>query len=517
MSRLRRAFHGVVSSYTLLAATAIYSLASVPVALHYLDTERFGLWALMGTLAGYLTLIDAGMSSAAARLLIDHKDDPDGGNYGSLIKTGWLVSLVQALIIFLAGETFAGLFAHLMNISPALQAEFIELVHWQCGVLALSFAARMLNLMLGAHQRMDWVNYTGVIGLLVNFAVQWLLFNRGCGVLSLVGGTLAATLLSIALLAFSCQWLELLPKAGCWGRASWPHFQELFNYGKDVFLVAVGTQLIMASQIMVITSLLGLKAAAVWSVGLRVFNLLTQVVWRVSDMSMAALAEMLARGEVARLRDRYRSLAMLSFSFAGYVAVSFAVCNSLFVSAWTHGKIYWPAGNDWLLALWMVISAVVHCHNSFALMTKRVDFMRYIYFVEGVLFVASSCWVARWGGLTAIIICSIVSSTLFSGAYGVWRISRFFALPLQEIAWAWLQPLIKVLALYLPVAMLVWWLPLPLSQYARLVFNAVLAGGVGTLLFIRYGIPVSFQTEMSQRIPAWLSLILSKVLHKPAT
>ncbi len=93
MSRFRRAVHGVASSYILLAATAVYSLASIPMALHYLDTKRFGLWVVMGTLAGYLNLIDAGMTGAAARLLVDYKDDRNGGAYGSFIKTGWLVSL----------------------------------------------------------------------------------------------------------------------------------------------------------------------------------------------------------------------------------------------------------------------------------------------------------------------------------------------------------------------------------------------------------------------------------------
>ena len=53
MSRFKRAIHGVASSYVQLAANAVYSLASVPIALHYLDKERFGLWALMSTLVGY--------------------------------------------------------------------------------------------------------------------------------------------------------------------------------------------------------------------------------------------------------------------------------------------------------------------------------------------------------------------------------------------------------------------------------------------------------------------------------
>src|SRR5258708_1217157 len=99
MSRFRRVVHSVASGYAVLAATAVYGLASVPLALHYLPQERFALWALMSSIGLYLSLIDLGMSGSVARLLIDHKDQRAGGVYGSLIQTGWLVLLTQALLI----------------------------------------------------------------------------------------------------------------------------------------------------------------------------------------------------------------------------------------------------------------------------------------------------------------------------------------------------------------------------------------------------------------------------------
>jgi O-antigen/teichoic acid export membrane protein len=516
MSRFRRVVHGVASSYVLLAATAFYSLASLPVALHYLDPKRFGLWVVMGTLMGYLGLIDAGMTSAAARLLIDHKDDRHGGNYGSLIKTGWLVSLLQGAIIFVIGLSLAGTFGRLLAISDALQPEFIRLVNWQCGVVALMFASRMLGLVLNAHQRMDLSNYIGVGGLVVNFAAQWIFFHFNFGVLSLALGSLVSTLMILVLQGLACAVLKLFPRAGGWGRVSWRHFKELFNYGKDVFLVGVGTQLIMTSQIIVITRMLGPEAVAVWGVGVRVFNLLNLLIWRLSDMSGAALAEMLARGEIARLRDRYRSLAILSFSFAGWAAVSFALCNSLFIPILTHGKIHWPVENDWLLAIWMILSAVVHCHNCFVLMTKQVGFMRYVFFVEGVFFASLSFLVARWGGLAAIIGCSILCSTAFSGAYGIWRIGHFFEISYVEVAFGWLRPMLKVLMFYLPAAGLTWWLLAPASGLTRLGINVLLAASLGAYLFLRFGIPIAFQSELLRRVPVRAVPLLKRMFAKPA-
>jgi O-antigen/teichoic acid export membrane protein len=512
MSRFKRAIHGVTSSYVLLATVAVYSLASVPMALYYLDKERFGLWALMGSLVGYLSLIDAGMSASAARLIIDHKDDRDGGHYGSLIKTGWLVSLVQGAIILVTGLVFANSFARLLAIPAELQSEFIHLVYLQCGVAALSFGTRILSLVLGAHQRMDLVNYTGILSLAVNFAALWVFFHFGFGVLSLAWAALCATMTTVVCQWLACEVFKLFPGRGGWGKASWVHFKEIFAFGKDIFLVSVGTQLIIASQTIIITRMLGLSAAAVWSVGLRVFNLVSQVIWRISDMSGPAFAEMMVRGEIARLRERYRAVVILTASLSGFAAVSFVLCNSLFIPFWTHGKIQWPVMNDVLLGVWMIVVAVLHCHNGFVLLTKKIGFMRYVYFMEGMVFVTLSLLVARRGGLPAIIACSIVCSTCFSGAYGVRRISRYFNFSLREVGLDWLRPMGRMLLFYLPLAALAWWALLPLSALPRLGIHVLVSLVVGGFLFLRFGLPSDFQREILSRAPKIFGPILKRVL-----
>jgi O-antigen/teichoic acid export membrane protein len=93
----------VASSYVSLASNLVYSIASVPLALHFVTKQEFGLWALMFQIASCLAVIDFGMSPAVARLLIEEKDRPDGGGYGSLIQTAVLVSLLQGFLILATG------------------------------------------------------------------------------------------------------------------------------------------------------------------------------------------------------------------------------------------------------------------------------------------------------------------------------------------------------------------------------------------------------------------------------
>jgi O-antigen/teichoic acid export membrane protein len=515
MSRLRRMAHNVASSYAALAAASLFSLALVPVALHYLGAEsgHFALWLLMSTITGYMSLIDLGMSSSVARLLIDYKDRRDEGEYGSLIKTGGLVLWVQGGIILAAGVSLAPVLAWGLKIDPALRGEFVRLLGWQSGSVALGFALRIFGHVLTAHQRNDLQNYSQISSLAVNFCLMWLFFRLGCGVLSLAWASLLSALYSGLFCLGAVVRLRLLPARGAWGRVSAARFRELFSYGQAIFLVALGTQMIMASQILIIQRTLGSLAATLWGLGTRAFFLLSQIIWRIADMAAPAFSEMIVRGERQKLQARYREVAMLTGALSGFMAVGFALCNSVFVTVWTHGRIAWPAGNDVALAFWMVVMALIHCHNGFVLLTKQIGFMRYVYFIEGVTFVALALALAPWGGIPAVIGCSIGCSCLFSGAYGIFRIASYFGVARREVLLRWSGLLAATIVRCVPVALLAWFVARPIESPAwRLAVLAIVFGVLGGLMFLRFGLPASFQREVSTRAPQLILPFIRRVI-----
>src|SRR5678815_3228204 len=120
MSRFRRYAHSLASGYVLLGANMLFTLASVPLALHYLSKTEYGLWALVMTLGGYLALVDFGLSASVARILIDHKDDPRDGQYGAIIQTGILVGAAQGVIILAAGSLLAQFAGSWLDITPQM-------------------------------------------------------------------------------------------------------------------------------------------------------------------------------------------------------------------------------------------------------------------------------------------------------------------------------------------------------------------------------------------------------------
>lgn len=511
MSRIKRFAHSLASGYLLLVANAIYTLATVPLALHYLSREQFGLWALMTSIASYFSLVDLGMSSSIGRLLIDHKDNRTSDTYGSLIKTGWLVLTVQGITIFLVGFFIAPFLSRLLHIRQDMSTDFVLLLKWQCLVLALGFATRIFSHLLYAHQRIDIVNYAQMGMFVVNFALLWIFFERGDEVLSLVWAGLWGMGFSAMTTWLACWQLKLFPPANAWGQISSQHFKEVSSYGMDMFVATLGAQLVSASQPIIITRVLGLEAAGAWNVGTKMFNLCMSAIWRIPQMASPAFSEMIVKHEQPRLLDRYRAMHILILSLTGFAAVSLVMCNSLFVPLLSHHKFSWPQFNDVLLGFWMIILAVEN-HNSFALLTKKVGFMGYVLLAEGIVFVCVALPAVWWGGLPAVIATSIICRALFSGAYGIWRVSDFFRVPIREVALHWFIPLAKMLLFFLPLALGLWLLSQKVEGLlSRLVLRMLFSGTIGLYLFLRYGILDTLQSELLTHVPKQIKPFLRQI------
>ena len=515
MSRARRFIRNVASSYLLLFASMLYVLASVPLALKFLTREEFGLWALMTQISGYLALIDLGTSPSVSRLLIDCKDRPDDGDYGSLIQTGGLVLTCQGVIILLVGLLGSPLASHLLQIPSHLEASFVYLMRWQSVILAAGFVTRVFGHVLYAHQQSDHINYVQAILSVVNLLVLWVAFLVGVRTYSIlwVGATTCAVT-SITYVAF-CVKLRLLPKRGHWGVPSWSRFRELFQYGKDVFLISLGRQLTMASQTLVISRSLGLGAVAAWSVGTRIFNVLLQLISRIFDFAEPIFAEMVVRGERDNLRERFRSTTTLAASLSGVAAVLFALCNTSFVSLWTSGKITWSVPCDVLLGIWLIILVQVGCHVGLVFVSKQVEWIRYVYFVEGAIFVGVASLAALRGGLATIVAMSILCSLGFSYLRGLRHTVSFLGLSMREIAVDWLKPMARIILFLVPAALLAAWAFRPLTTFPRLLAAGLPVGAYASFLLLRYGIPDSLKGDVVRHAPKMLSRGLGRLIGVP--
>ncbi len=501
MSRLKRFTHSLLSSYAFLGVNVLYTLASVPLALKYLSKAEFGLWALTLQMAGYISLVDLGMGSSVARILIDHKDDRAGGRYGSAIQSGLLVGLAQGLIALAVGLSLVWFMAGWLLVPRELSRQFLWLMIGQVFLTAATFVSRIFSQLLYAWQRIDISNYAQIAQLVIGFAVLWIGFYFGLGVFSLLAGFMAGWLVNTALCFLACHRLGIWPKAGEWGRASREQFRELFSYGADLFLITIGTQLIISSQTVLVSRQLGLEAAALWSVMTKAFTVVSQLVFRIIGNAMPAFAEMYVRNERDRLWSRYRSMFVIMSVLSGVCGVLFAACNGPFVSVWMHGQFSWPAIDNVLLAAWLIVSIQQCCHNSLIMCLKEIRGLQYVFLLEGVLFVGVAIVILPSTGMTGMLVCSLVATTLFTWLCGVWRVAGLSGKGWKPLVWDWQRPLFGVLGVMVPCWLAIEWTLRGAPDWLRLVINGGLLTAIGIWVSLRFALPSELTVEIVGKLP----------------
>jgi O-antigen/teichoic acid export membrane protein len=396
------------------------------------------------------------------------------------------------------------------KIPIALESKLIWLLVGQSAMLGFSFSLRIFSHMLVAHQRYDVTNYTSAVLFGVSYFVLWFCFAHGRGVYSVLWSSFVGIIISNAMNIWGCFRLRLLPQRGEWGRPSWLRFVELFNFGRDVFLFALGSQLIYASQSAMLTRLLGLEVAAVWNVCTRSYTVIIQVVSKIFEYSSSALAEMMVRGENELLRKRFQEIVTLAMSLSVVAAVGFAICNGTFVKVWLAGKMAWSPLNDMLLAFWLVITISVRLHTGLVGQTKKFGFLRYLFLFEGMAFVGVTLLLREWRGTSVMLMISIGCTLLFSLPYGIWRTRQYFGMSWRELAEWHRGPIL--LSLWLtPVSIGIWFITRDLSERWRLIITAgtiILFGGFG---IVRHGLGRYLQGRLFQLAPSWVKTMFSKL------
>ena len=91
------------TSYLNVVAAAIYSIALVPIVLHFTSISQLGLWTLVTQFTAYLSLVDAGVCSACVRRFVGPIARKEMPTLAGIFKTAFLVSLSQGALCCLFG------------------------------------------------------------------------------------------------------------------------------------------------------------------------------------------------------------------------------------------------------------------------------------------------------------------------------------------------------------------------------------------------------------------------------
>lgn len=412
MSRSKHFIAGILSGYGSIATNILFTMASIPLAMHYLEKEQFGLWALAVQVNGYLSLIDLGMTAAVSRFVADYKDDVNGGEYGAHLLTGGIVFGIQGMLIAAIGLGLSFYAPQLLAIRAHLATDLQHLLMLLAAMTGVSVGLRSLGSPLWAFQRNDVINHLTSLGLLTNLLLLWFGFTRGWGIFSFAIATIPVTVVTPLVYGLFCHHKGYYPSSGHWGNPCLTIFKRIFHFGKDGLLVNLGSQLINATQIMIISRWVSLEAAATFAVSTKIYAMGMLLIANPVSVSIPGLTELHVRGENSRFIQRYWDVVAMTLAGSTVVAFGLAAGNRSFVSVWTNNSIHWFWSGDLILGLLLILRNINGCFLNVFGITKNWRPVRHIYLVEGLVFVPLAVFLSIHHGMAGCLVAALVANLL---------------------------------------------------------------------------------------------------------
>jgi O-antigen/teichoic acid export membrane protein len=421
--RLRRVVLSTGTSVLARVITAFTALISVPLTIHYLGTERYGLWMTVSSVITLLGFADLGMGSG----LVNAVAEANGHNdrqvaQQAVSSTFFFLSAIAVLVL----TTFFMLYSfiswpRIFNVTSDLAARESGPA---MAVFILCFA---LSLPLGVAQRVQmgyqegflsslWQCAGSVLGLLallvavrVNAGLPWL-------VLALAGAPV---------LAAGLNWLVEFGKRRMWlmpaiHRFLWSAGKAILSNGLLFFVLSVLYLVGIASDNLIIAQVLGAEAVASYAVTQKLFTAL-QFFSFVSYALWPAFGEALARSDYVWAQRTYNRSLWLGMGMGVATIMPLLLFGQRIITWWAGAAVV-PSGMllvgsaGWFLVSSFGAATSPLLYSRATLLRKQVGFHALAtFFSLGLKVVFAHLWQASgviWGGVVGYGIFFVIP-TLF--------------------------------------------------------------------------------------------------------
>ena len=411
LERNRRLALSALASAAAFGARVGTVFVVVPVVLHHLGSERYGVFATITAIAGLVGWADLGIGNGVVTEVAAAEGRGDSTSAGKLVSTAFFALLGLSLAL-------AALFAALYSFVPWDSIFNVsEDAADGVGEAAAAFAlGTLVALPLGVVQRAEF-------GMQETFvASAWQALGS---LLTLVGVILAAVadaslpyfVLAVAAapaLALAGNGVDLFFRRRPWLRPSLRHVDPntarlLLRVGLIFFVIQISMAVAYESDALVLAQILGPAAVTTYSVTMRVFLVVIALVGFVLAPLWPAYGEAISRGDAEWVRRTLRRAVRGGLLLSVSGAALLTVLAPPFIQAWAGFRP--PFSLVLAAAIWIVVL------NMGSILSVFLNGARVIrsQMVLALLMMASNLGLSiaftRWFGISGVIWGSIAAES----------------------------------------------------------------------------------------------------------
>jgi O-antigen/teichoic acid export membrane protein len=405
LERYRRAGITASSSFIAKALNILISFLSVPLTVHYLGAERYGVWLTISSLITWMSMTDFGLAGVALVNVLAEasgKEDRVGAQqYTS--SAFWTLSGVSVLSGILSVAFFRYIpWRAVFRVSAATSTHELQTA---CALtllfFVLAFPLSIQFSIYSAYQDGFLANVWGIAGNAISLAALVVVSQTHGGlpelVLALSGTRCLVAIANVFFLFRRYYWIVPAPSA-----VRWHCVKRLFRLGSKYLVTQLASLGVYQSQPIIITQILGPAKVVIFVVAYKILSLPMDLVFMATQPFVPAFGEAKARQDWRWIQDAYKNCVRASLAFGLPLVAVIGLTAKPLIRIWA-GAVAVPSTSliVWL-SIYTFIGIVLMAAGQMMAGLERVDPLAISVTLCAVGVIGSAILLSPHWGLTGI-------------------------------------------------------------------------------------------------------------------
>ncbi|MEI6346990.1 MAG: MATE family efflux transporter [Bacteroidota bacterium] len=352
----------------LKGTSIVINLVLIPLTLNYLDSERYGLWLIISSIAGWFNFFDIGLGNGLRNKLTIALAQNNLKLAKQLVSTtyilmaiifGLVLVVINFIIPFLNWQT-------ILNSTIIGNNELIILAVVTFNLFIVQFVTKTIGVIFYATQKSALNNLinpiSNVMILVIIFCLVHFKINSSIITLSLVfSGIPILIQVLISIYFFSTKYKSFSPSIKYFCP---PLIKDIAGLGVKFFILQIGGMVLFSMSNIIITQLFGPKDVTVYNIAYRYFSAALMLHSLFLTPYWSAFTDSYARNDFGWIKKTLKHLNLLSLMFIVLAIGMFFVSDWVYYH-WIGDIIQIPKNLSFTLALFVCVTVIVAPYTNF--------------------------------------------------------------------------------------------------------------------------------------------------------
>ena len=341
--RMNQRRWGAILSYVNIIATIVVGLVYTPIMLRLLGQSEYGLYSLMGSLIGYLSVLDMGLGNTIVRYTAKNRADgtaeTEAKLNGLFLFIYSVIGIVALIVGFVLYANIENLFGATLSTGEMHRARIMMLL--LIFNIAVSFPLSIFSSIMQAYERFIFLRVTNILRVLLNPLLVLPFLYWGYGSVMMV---VVSTILNLAcLLANLYYCFRSLDVHFCWGKFEKSFLYEVAGYSFFIFLNAIMDKVYWGTGQFVLGIVSGTIQVAIYAIAMQFMMMYMNFSTAISSVILPKVTMMVAKQvKVSELTELMIRIGRLQYLLVGYIFIMFILVGAEFIQLWA-GPAYLTA------------------------------------------------------------------------------------------------------------------------------------------------------------------------------